>query len=298
MWKTRPSPPKGRILTDAQEKRLSTKYLEGSSIADLTRETGIGEKTVRNALRRTHTQKRTKSQAKFLFYCTSKGRARALNHSKEIRRYTVNESFFSKPLNPISAYILGFWLADGHIEKRNPNLFSISQMEEEILIEINHALQSTYRIQSSQDKGFRLSISSQQLCSNIKELCPFLSKGIKSLVADYPSIPSKLDSHFIRGVFDGDGGIYKHGKQLQLSITGTEKLNKSIQEKFIKNCHVHKTKITLHGKKLSFSRLSYSGNKQVPRIMNWIYRDAEIYIARKQKFFIDFMKKRQNMVDS
>jgi hypothetical protein len=279
----------------AQE--LHQSYEQGKSIADLIRDTGLGEKTIRNALQRTNTKKRTKSQAHLLFYKTQKGQEKALRHSEKMKRYSVNDSFFIKPLNPISAYVLGFWLADGHIEKRNPHVFSISQMEKEILLKIKNALNSTHPIHAQRNKGFRLTITSAQICNSIMKMCPFLHKGIKSSVAEYPSLPANLDSHFIRGIFDGDGGLWEKDGQLQFSITGTAKLNKIIRKKLITNCHASKTKIILRGKELRFSQLSYSGNKQVPRILNWLYKDAEIFIERKREFFRKFTEKRLNMVD-
>lgn len=274
--------PYGRRLTNVQEKIIHSEYLAGKSINDLRRVSGLGERLIRNALRRTKTKKRTKTQAKLLFYKTPAGMRRALAHGKEMKKYSVNESFFSEPLNPISAYVYGFWLADGHIESRNKNLLVFDQMENEILLKIKKALNATNPIHNKGDKGYRLSISSRQLCGDIRKINSFTSSKPKSLVADYPSIPSKLDSHFIRGVFDGDGCISMRHTQLTFMITGTQKLNKKIQEKLIENCGVKKTKIHL---KSTFSILSYAGNLQVPRIFNWLYKDAEIYLERKKNYY-------------
>jgi hypothetical protein len=111
------------------------------------------------------------------------------------------------------------------------------------------------------------------------------------MVADYPEIPKELDSHFIRGIFDGDGCIHVcHKGQLQFSIIGTKKLNEKIQEKLIKNCGVNNTKISLRGKNLSFSQLHHGGNKQVPKIMNWLYKDADIYLERKRNVYESVVK--------
>lgn len=282
----KPYKPYGRKLTDTQERIIGSEYLNGKSIEDIIRITGIGEKTVRNALRRTATNKRTKSQAQFLFYQTEIGKEKSLRHSKNMKRHSVNDNFFSEPLNPMSAYVLGFWMADGHLEKRNRNFLSISQMEEGILIKIRNALDSSYPIYRKRthgkEHGFLLGITSRQLCEDVRKLCPFLLSGTKSMMADYPIIPEELDSHFIRGVFDGDGCILKNGTQLAINITGTFDLIEKIQERFIKNCGVSRTKISDRG---NFCQMNYHGNKQVPRIMNWLYKDAGIFLERKRDFF-------------
>lgn len=272
----------GRLLTDKKELKIKEKYLQGKSITELEGIFGIGEKLVRNALRRTKTKKRTKSVAIKLYYKTKAGIKKGQAHSEKIKRYRVNEKFFSR-LNNDSAYVLGFWIADGHIEKRNKNLLSFSQKEQDILMQIKEKMNASYKVSPSKNKGYRLSISSKQLCDDIRKMCNFDLTQSKTIVADYPIIPARLDSHFIRGVFDGDGSTWMSKKgQLCISIVGTMKLNLQIQQRLIDNCSVNKTKISDKG---VFSELIYTGNLQVKRILDWMYKDASISLKRKKKFY-------------
>lgn len=279
----------GRMLTPAQDLSIKKKYLTGESMADIERKYGLTEKIVRNSLKRTGVHKRTKSESKLLYYKTKEGIARGIKHGEQIRKYRANDNFFSKPLNKISAYVFGFWIADGHIEKNNKNLLSFPQKEKNILVKIKRAIGATNPINYDGVRGYCLEISSRKLCNDIRALCNFDLSKKKSLVADYPVISKKLDSHFIRGVFDGDGGIWcnKSG-QLVFSITGTMSLNSKIQDKLIKNCSVGKTKISNKG---NFSELIYVGNKQVIRILGWLYNDATIYLDRKKKIYDSIIKK-------
>lgn len=272
----------GRLLTDKKELKIKEKYLQGKSITELEGIFGIGEKLVRNALRRTNTLKRSKSDAFKLYYKTQAGIKKGLSHSKKVKRYSVNDKFFN-PLTNTSAYVLGFWIADGHIEKRNKNLLSFSQKEQDILIQIKEKMEASYKVSPAKNKGYRLSITSKQLCDDIRRICNFDSTKSKTIVADYPLIPAKFDSHFIRGVFDGDGSSWRNQKgQLCISIVGTMKLNLQIQQRLVDNCSVNKTKITDKG---VFSELIYTGNLQVKRILDWLYKDASISLKRKEIFY-------------
>lgn len=276
-----------RTFTDNQEQLIKRRYLRGESINDLYKSLHAGEKAVRNALRRTNTRKRTKSEAIGLYYQTPDGIKKGERHSNKVRRYAVNEKFFTH-LNPVSAYVLGFWVADGHAEhKRGQHSIDFSQMEEGILIKIKKAMSATHPV-SKKPKGYRLLISSRHLIADMQKISTFDIRNQKSKNASYPVIPSGLDRHFIRGVFDGDGGISIKGKttkypQAQLSFTGTEKLNHAIQEKLVEHGVIKKrTKIFLVS---TFSKLFYSGTKNVLHILGWLYEDAELFLDRKKNTY-------------
>ena len=273
----------GRKLTDEQSKLVSEFYLEGYSISDLVRISGLGEKTIRNALERTKTPKRTKSEAHLLYYQTPSGKLKVHKQSKKIRKYEVNNNYFSKGLNNNSAYVLGFWLADGSIDP-DRNLITFDQMEDGILNKIKEELNATYPIYTMK-MGYRLSMSSNQMCSDIQKLCSNNFNISKTTSATYPHIKPELDSHFIRGVFDGDGCLTNISPTISPSIlfTGTHDLIQSIQLKLIKNCDLNKVKITDRG---NFVQLTYSGINQVIRICEWLYKDANICLERKYRLFL------------
>ena len=279
----------GRKLTDEQSKLVSEFYLGGYSIADLIRISGLGEKTIRNALKRTNTPKRTKSKAQLLSYQTPLGKLKAHEHSQKMKKYEVNSSYFSKELYNNSTYVLGFWLADGSIQT-NRNIITFDQMEEEILNKIKNELNATYPIYKMKN-GYRLSITSNQICNDIKKLCSNNFKIPKTISATYPNIKPELDSHFIRGVFDGDGCLTKINTSPNILFTGTHDLIQSIQSKLIKNCNLNKVKIYDRG---NFVQLSYSGINQVTRICEWLYKDANIYLERKYNLFLMLKKIKEN----
>ncbi len=95
--------------------------------------------------------------------------------------------------------------------------------------------------------------------------------------------------HFIRGYFDGDGCVTYCGlgpgrtiKQLSFSILGTKKFLEDCRFILEQNCQLKRNKINTKGNIFS---LSYSGNKIMKKIYNFLYKDATIYLDRKKEKF-------------
>jgi hypothetical protein len=129
------------------------------------------------------------------------------------RKHDVNHEFF-KAWSHDMAYILGFWFADGCIchQYGSGYRFRICQHKRDkyLLKKIAFAMgASQYPLCKVHDSCFELSINSKTIYNDIKHL-----GGIerKSSDVSFPLIPHKYISDFIRGYFDGDGCIYKHGK--------------------------------------------------------------------------------------
>lgn len=125
-------------------------------------------------------------------------------HSK---KYSVNENFF-KTWSHDMAYVLGFWFADGCIQLSNRRgaTFYISQHGRNLYIlkDILEAMGSNHPIRKSTGNNFQILISSCTIVNDIKNLG---GKERKSLDVDFPNIPKKYLPDFVRGNFDGDGGM-------------------------------------------------------------------------------------------
>ena len=122
------------------------------------------------------------------------------------RRYTVNDNFF-KEWTCDMAYILGFWFADGSITRTSLNSFrfTICQKENEILYRIAATMQCEPAPIKMYNGCYLFGISSKEIATDLANL-----GGIerKSLVCNFPAVPEKYLSDFIRGYFDGDGSVY------------------------------------------------------------------------------------------
>ena len=115
---------------------------------------------------------------------------------------------------------------------------------------------------------------------------------LKSLRINNLEIPSSLMSHFIRGMFDGDGSI--SGKKIthvQFMIAGYKPLLEQIQDVLIKACGINKIRIyPLY--KSEASKLQYTGS-QIFRILDFIYKDSasRTRLERKYRKYIKLKKR-------
>lgn len=123
----------------------------------------------------------------------------------------VNKNFFRKWSNEM-AYVLGFIFADGNIihTKRGTWFWSIQITDKEILEKIKKELNSTHKISEKKKiknnkQLYRLQIGSKEMCADLIRLG--LSER-KSKTILLPKIPKKYFSDFLRGYFDGDGGVW------------------------------------------------------------------------------------------
>ncbi len=123
----------------------------------------------------------------------------------------INKDFFKK-WTESSAYVSGFFAADGYItvNKRGGQFWSIHINDKELLESIKKVVESEHAIgvrtkKGSTTKSYRLQIGSIEMCEDLRKL-GFFERKTKSLVV--PHVPSKYLSHFVRGYFDGDGHVW------------------------------------------------------------------------------------------
>lgn len=128
------------------------------------------------------------------------------------------------------AWVLGWVFSDGsHNTSRGTLKLSLSSRDVIVLRRIKHIMDvgnpiNTYTSVSSRGK---VSTVAELAITNKSHMSQSLiNLGVvsnKTHILSYPKhLPDYLNSHFIRGVFEGDGhvGVYREGKQVSLSITG------------------------------------------------------------------------------
>lgn len=129
--------------------------------------------------------------------------------------WKFDKNFF-KIWSPELAYVLGFISADGYVFKnrRGSHYVCFCSTDREIIEKIRNAIKSNHAIGvRSKNKNnpkwknlYVLQIGSKEIVIKLRKF------GIiqnKSLVIDFPkSIPRNLFGDFVRGYFDGDGGVF------------------------------------------------------------------------------------------
>lgn len=201
------------------------------------------------------------------------------------RKYDLNEYYFDKIDTEIKAYYLGLFYADG-TNSEDRGFIGITLQEEDKYIierlfnELDYHKPLNIVYNKIYNRNYYMGTISSRYISN-----KFLEYGCmadKSFKIRFPEwLDENLVSHFIRGYFDGDGGISISKKQLyksSLNITGNYDFISQIQEILIDKCNINKTKLS---KKRNIYTLIVSGKYQLSRVLKYIYQDANIYLSRK-----------------
>lgn len=104
------------------------------------------------------------------------------------------------------------------------------------------------------------------------------------------NVPDNLKRHFIRGYFDGDGtvGIYENKARI-----GFVSLNNLLLASILDYLHNTGFKGFI-SKEKQYTRLRFNGNRSCKLFLDWIYKDATIYMKRKHDIYEDIPTSRYN----
>lgn len=204
------------------------------------------------------------------------------------KRISVNDTYFETIDTKDKAYFLGLIVADGSVNK---NAFKIQLQEEDVdilnlfkkYIEYEGEVKFIKKATENRKNTGLLNIYSQKIAKDLIKLGVIPAK---SHFTYFPDIPEEFHSHFIRGVFDGDGCVYidKRSNSLKFSIIGNILLIEKIKQILIENCKVNNVKLEynkIHTPNIV--SISYYGNNNCERIYTWLYRDCEdLFLVRKR----------------
>lgn len=202
---------------------------------------------------------------------------------KKYNKTIVNDNFFSSIDCIEKAYLLGYFVADGWLNGRGNEFGIVSKDCEHLRLLCRH-LDYNGLLRFRKHSGcYELRIYSTHM---VNDLILLGYNHQKSNTAHYPTISSELDSHFIRGVFDGDGCISrtrngKNGKwAIDFGILGTQQLLTGISVRLPE-------KLTVCHKKNNLYEIGTSYDK-ARRILEWIYQDSEsLRLDRKYERYIE-----------
>jgi hypothetical protein len=201
------------------------------------------------------------------------------------RKYSVNDLFFDS-LNEKSMYWLGFLAADGSIEENRISL-AISTNDIGHLFTYKQDIDTgapilTHNKYNKNTKKY-YSISSVRVSSQpmVNALATYNIVNNKSYTFNVTDALKKheLFHHFLRGLIDGDGGIYKQISGSAITLYGTVGMIQNIfhfiqSELNIKTGYVNNDTNT-------HSYFIFSDLKSNKQIINYLYRDATVYLHRK-----------------
>ena len=219
------------------------------------------------------------------------------------RKYTINLNYFDKIDTSNKAYILGFLYADGSVNYKKATLTMSLQEEDKYILEAikdeigsNRPLEyldysNKHNFGYCYKNQYRMSIFNKHMVDSLSNIGMVQNK---SLVLKFPNIPKELYSHFIRGYFDGDGSFsyyfVKGNDKLQtiITITSTHCFCESIRNILIEELNIPGGGIYEASCKNGITKvLSFGGNEQNKIILDWLYKDAKMFLKRKHDKYIN-----------
>ena len=220
------------------------------------------------------------------------------------RKYPLVENFFDNIDTQEKAYVLGLLYADGYNNTdKNDVCISLKEEDVEILNQITKIIQPTkplfYLDMSPENRGMKNSKNQYRITINNKHISNRLVElgcgKAKTSVIKFPTleqVPLDLIHHFTRGYFDGDGSISK-GKHSKIDIISTPEFLFTLQQFINKEIDINITKLNWSRQyiKANVCSLQIGGRLQCIRFMEWLYKDATIYLKRKKKVFDECYKK-------
>ncbi len=230
--------------------------------------------------------------------------------SRAFHIYTLDENIFDSIDTEEKAYWLGFLMADGYNHEDRTSICLRLQAEDvEILEKFKIFLKSnapiyeftrTTRVNKLLRKYKEVRVNSVHLSRQLAQLGCIQGK---SYTLTFPTcVPNHLMNHFIRGYFDGDGCISikprnnRRGRSLvyQLTIAGKEDVMLEMQNYIVKETGVSKTK--LEYPKNNFAKMiHYGGRKVVTKVLNYLYKDATIFLKRKHDKYLELVTRQSNL---
>jgi hypothetical protein len=266
-------------LSDSQEKEVVALYRQGKGSTFIAKEYSVSEPCIRRCLRRYSVE---------------------IKPPSGYRKYTINHKYFDLIDSEDKAYILGFFAADGYNNttrgmiriklaiKDLPILDAISSK-----VGSNRPIATDFRSSENinwQDQSV-LTINSRHLSQQLEKLGFGSNKTHLVKFPDY--LPTHLESHFIRGVFDGDGSI-SHSlikrkneayKQYAATITGNRPLVSRIGEILLNN-NISSTLSKRHKERDNdIFTITVSGRLQIKRLYKYFYSGANLFLGRKKNGF-------------
>jgi len=252
------------VKINLDEENIIKMYESGKSSILISKEFNVSKPTILKILHRNNVNVRYDSQE---------------------RKYIINDKFFNI-LNNISCYWAGFIAADGCICK---NILSIelSKIDEDHLKKFLNVCESNsilyYRDRYKENKKYEYccaKINSKNIICDLKNNFNIIPR--KSRILNPPGLIGENNiRNYIRGYFDGDGCIRNDGSLNIVFVSGSYKLIEWVKNQLKNFLTIGNPKISK--RKMEVYALSFHGNRQVRKIMEWLYKDCDTNFLERKK---------------
>jgi len=223
-------------------------------------------------------------------------------------KYYYNKDYFSIIDTEDKAYWLGFLYADGCVNRyyKNEKLkamtleLSLCGEDHNHLEKFKKCLDSNLPIHKKKVKynnkeyeSYRFNICCTKMCYDLINLGCTPKKTYDVRLPSLDIVPMDYMRDFLRGFFDGDGCICvttMNGKpHITTNITGMEAMLNDIAS-FLIEQKVITIRPKIHFDKRSKACSMYFYGDTVKDFLDYIYKDANIYLDRKYNKYINYYK--------
>lgn len=213
-------------------------------------------------------------------------------------KYFLNQDYFEVIDNEWKAYWLGFLYADGYVVTRNNKDkksytvgLNLKEEDKSHIEKFANSVQTdapikTYKTNYKDYEASKIIICNKKFCEDL------IDKGCyenKTFLLNFPKLRQDLVRHFIRGYFDGDGGVSVNieKKTVRVNIVGTYNILKTICDIFHEQIDAIYPKMQTKNKEDTNKVYSIQwGNIfTCKKIYQFLYKDCNIYLERKFKKF-------------
>jgi transposase-like protein len=266
----------------SDEPKIAEMYQQGMSAPEIAEQFGVAHTLILRYLKKSGINRRSAEECH--------------------RIYPIREDFFDNIDSQEKAYFLGFLYADGgnNIEANFVRI-DLSRKDKDILEKLsaliyleeplrhikNYTREKEYKGKYITIYGNYLNINSKHICYKLYELGCENKKSLTLKFPDWLADP-ELQRHFIRGYYDGDGGISLTDIKTRAAHTRTtstlefcQSMSKIIEEQT--GIQYGAPYNDVEGKNVYSIHLA--GNRQIANFLNWLYAGGTIYLDRKYDLY-------------
>lgn len=199
-------------------------------------------------------------------------------------KWNTNRAYFREIDTPEKAYILGFLIADGHIQKDGYKVqVSVKEADKALLKAIaaelgcDAPLTTTVNHYDGSPMA-RLLLCGKQLVADLNGLGVYHDK---SKTAVWPSVPPELEGDLARGIWDGDGHIGPY----EFQLIGTP----AVLDGLVAAAERHTGCVLRRKMGGREGRYHYAyGTRRDTAALHWMYASAGIALERKREKFSSY----------
>jgi hypothetical protein len=264
---------------------INNLYENGYSVSKISRTLGIDRKAIARLFK-------------------NNGEVTRPGFSYARKRFLIDEHYFDNIDTEIKAYMLGFIYADGnYLKKKNRISIKLNSKDRSLLERFSYIIYGKEYLNDFTKvnaKGIRFHYTTFNIfnkhMSEMLEWHGVVERKSKKII--FPEwLNENLYRHFIRGLIDGDGCLSFPAKQSPVTILiSTTKMNDFIKSYLEQKFSIKSYKIKAFKQDIEqIYYLKIKNYRQNSILLNWLYKDAEIYLDRKFKLYLKFKEKAHSL---